>query len=79
MAAPLIILGLFLFALVLESHRRAIASRRPARPDHARDLRDLRDYYAAGGITLEQFEAQVEDVLEDESRTPLTGARPAAR
>jgi hypothetical protein len=74
--AGLIILGFFLFALVLESHRRNVASRRPAPVDHDRDLRDLRDCYAAGEITLEQFEAQVEDVLENESRARTSGLEP---
>ena len=76
MTAPLIILAFFLLALVLESHRRNAASHRPAPFEPDRDLRDLRDYYAAGTITLEQFEAQVEDVLENESRGRATGVQP---
>ena len=63
MTAPLIILAFFLLAMVLESHRRNAASRRPAPFEPDRDLRDLRDCYVAGRITLEQLEAQLEDVL----------------
>lgn len=76
--AALIILAFSLSALVLESHRRNVASRRPAPVDHERDLRDLRDCYAAGEITLEQFEAQVDDVLEENSRTHATGSMAGA-
>lgn len=78
MTAALIILALFVLALVLESQRRNVASHRPAPFEPDLDLRDLRDYYAAGEITLEQFEAQVEDVLEEESRVGTTGAHAPA-
>lgn len=76
MTAALIILAFSLLALLLESHRRNAASHRPAPFEPDRDLRDLRDYYAAGKITLEQFEAQVEDVLESESPFPGGGRTP---
>jgi hypothetical protein len=73
--STVIILAVFLFALVLASHRRNMASRRYLPPDHDRDLADLRDAYAAGAISLRQFEDQVEDVLEDESRMRAAGAK----
>ena len=64
--------------MVLESHRRNLASRRPAPVKPNRDLSDLRDYHVAGKITLDQLEAQVGDVLEDELRAGTTGAGPTA-
>lgn len=76
MTVAFIILGLFLFALTLKSHRGAAASSRPDAPDHERDLRNLKNSYAAGEITLEQFEAQVKDVLEAEPPVRATGTKP---
>jgi hypothetical protein len=41
----IVILAFVLVALVQESHRRNVASHRPAPFEPDRDLRDLRDYY----------------------------------
>jgi hypothetical protein len=76
MTAALLILGLLLFALVLQSRRRHAASKRPVPLDHERDLRSLQDSYTAGEITLERFEAEVWDVLKAEPPARAIGTKP---